>query len=248
MSEGYNYQLLIGIVKVIRPNSKPVLGISDGTGKFLWLPTDKIIVSHPLQYENWQTTVFAIDNTWKIIWKDEQKWDEFKGSYPTNTKPIPQPIPPMFLAPQTVAQPQQPPVQPTIPMNQPITQTTATQPANYQLPSTTVAPPNVYQPPQTLPQQPQHETLYGLQKVGMDVYIEIIANELTSIRKLLELYIKPPKLITADNFVKEKGVAEINIGQVESEYGIPPDDKFMTELKELEPKTNKDELPNIFGD
>ena len=112
MAESYNYQLLTGIVKVVRPSNRAVLGVSNGQGGFMWLPTDKIILSHPAQFENWQTTIFAIDPTWKLTWKAEKNWEQYKGSYPVNTKPILQPVPPMFLNPNLAAkvqiqQPQQ---------------------------------------------------------------------------------------------------------------------------------------------
>lgn len=236
MSEGYNYQLLTGIVKVIRPNSKPVLGISDGKGLFMWLPTDKIIMSHPMQFENWQTTIFAIAADWKITWKAEQKWEDFKSSYPTNTKPILQPIPDIFRAAVAPAQ------QPSVP-------TTTTQPINYPPPTITTPPINYPQQSTTpIPQQSgtltdkvrrgtllgfRGETPLGLQAEDPVVQVlKHIATELTNIRNLLRIYINPPKLTTADALLTDE--------EVTNQYGSPPEEV------PIETKINKDDLPSIF--
>lgn len=239
MAEEHNYQLLTAIIKIVRPKNSPVLGIADGAGKFMWLPTEQIIVSHPNQFDVWQTTIFAISPDWKIIWKDEQNWEQYKHTY-SNTKAIKMPIPPMF----TELQPQLSSKNPiaTSSINQPIAQTTSTQPANYQQPSTTIAPPNVHQPSQTVPQQSSVTNTPANDNVGTDVNIERIANELTSIRKLLELFIKPPQLITADEFMAENK-QEKTMEQITEEFGAPPDDTF---INKLEPKANKGKLPNIF--
>ncbi|HEC39923.1 hypothetical protein LCGC14_0224640 [marine sediment metagenome] len=250
MAEGHNYQLLTAIVKIVRPKNSPVLGIADGIGKFMWLPTDKIIISHPQQFDVWQTTIFAIDHTWKITWKEEQNWEQYKNTY-SNTKPIIQPVPSMFIQ-QTVPQAQMPPTQSTMPINQPIVPTTATQPANHPEPSTTTAPPNMFQPSQTIPEPLQgsipntsSDSIISPPQVGKDVYLAIIANELTSIRKLFELFINPPKLITADELVVENMKVK-TMEQITEEFGAPPAEEEALINKQLESKTNKGKLPNIF--
>ena len=238
MAEGYNYQLLTAIVKVIRPNGKPVLGVADGQGQFMWLPTDKIIMSHPMQYDNWQTTIFALDSAWKIIWKAEQKWEDFKGSYPSNTKPIIQPIPPIFQgAPAQTA---------TAPAQQPVQQTTATQPANYPIPTITAVP-QVPQVPQVLRTIPIIPTgLSTTPTISPDINIEIIAAELKNIRQLLELFIKPAKLTTADQLIPS-----ISQNEVIQQYGAPPDSNPISQAEaeiNSKPNINKEKLPDIFGD
>lgn len=212
MSEGYNYQIVTGIVKVVRPSNRQILGIADGQGNFLWLPEAEIITSHPAQYDNWQTTMFAVNSGWKISWKPEKKWDEYKDSYPRNTKPIPQPVPQMFLTPSQA---------PIVP-KQPI------QPAPVQI-------------SQTAPQIPFQQTKRQINTVpntydlGLNDFLFRIANELEAIRKLLELYIKPPQFDTADTLT-ERDVLE--------EYGMPPYEEEVK--KEVLPKVNKDDLPDIF--
>lgn len=222
MAENYNYQLMTGIVKVIRPKNKPVLGVADGKGKFMWLPTDKIIISHPNQYENWQTTIFALDPSWKLNWKDEQKWEEFKGSYPANTKPVPQPIPQMFLQPRLPAPVQQ---QPQF--------TTANQPLNNPQPSQTYPAQNVYQPP--VQQQPQFANPQPIQVSPVAETLERIALTLESMERLLRLYINPPQFTQADKLTEDAVIQE---------YGEPPSE-LITEIG-TDDNVNKDELPDIF--
>lgn len=223
MAEGYNYQLLTGIVKVIRPSNKPVLGIADGKGKFTWLPTDKIIVSHPSQYENWQTTIFAVDPSHTITWKDEQKWDEYKGSYASNTKPIIQPIPQMFLAPRMTA-----------PIQQPIQHNTMTQPLNSSQPTVTYPAQPINQIP--MPQQPLPQVINTptIQISPVAATLERIALTLESMERLLRIYINPPIFVPADTVLTEDAVI--------SEYGIPPEDEEILP----ESNVNKEDLPSIF--
>ena len=244
MAEEYNYQVVTGIVKVIRPKGKPVIGVSDGRGMFVWIQEDKIITSHPKTYTNWQTTVFAIQNDWEIQWKEENKWDDYKAQYPKKTIPIPQPVPLMF--------------QQTMPQQQPIYNTTATQPVNYPPQSTTIAnnpdflpqqpqytqqipvfspnystinPPIIQNTPPPIIQPPQPSTTVNLTS-SPAVFVEI-GNELKLIRQLLELYIKPAKLITADK-VQVGGLDYID--EDEQYYEEPTDEDHI----------NKDDLPNLF--
>lgn len=236
MAEGYNCQFLTGIVKVIRPNGKPVLGIADGQGQFMWLPTEKIIMSHPMQFENWQTTIFAIVADWKITWKAEQKWDDFKGSYPTNTKPILQPIPDMFKGAQTTYPVQQQPQQPPTPMTAQPSVIQQGSNIGIQQPAEARIPAAGFGTIQTTTQKLMNETLYGLKVEDPIVQpLKHIAVELTNIRKLLELYIKPPELKTAEDLL-------ITEEQVADQYGTPPEEKVD------KPNVNKGVLPNIFGD
>jgi len=204
----------------------------------MWLPTDKIIVSHPMQFDNWQTTIFAIDPTWKITWKAEQKWDDFKASYPSNTKLVIQPIPQMFQgAPAQTT---------TAPAQQPIQQTTATQQPNYPKPSITAVPqvPQVPQVLQTIPIAPT--ILNTTPTISSDINIEIIAAELKNIRQLLELYIKPPKLTTADQLP-----SNLTEEQIIEQYGAPPESNLLDQAEaeiNSKPNINKEKLPDIFGD
>lgn len=223
LSEGY--QVITGIVKVIRPSNSPVLGIADGAGSFLWLPEAEIRGSHPGQYENWQTTVFAVKSSYKPNWKPEKNWDQYKDSYPANTKPVPQPIPQMFLT-QTVM----PPRQAVMPIA-PISQTAPVQQQQYQAPA----------------QVPLQQAFKTTDRLVNEVFhganqndpLDKIANELESIRKLLEIYIKPPRFQTVDKMTED---------QIIEQYGMPPYDNKMEEevSSKFEPKVNKDDLPPIF--
>ena len=225
MSEGYNYQLLTAIVKILNPKGKPVVGVADGQGKFMWLPTEKIILSHPMQYTMWQTTIFAITPDWKLIWKDELNFEQYKSTY-SNTIPIIQPIPPMLLG-------------------APAQTTTTTQPTNSP-PQTQTAPQRIHD--SSLQPQQQYITPISGSAVtphmSSDYYLENIANELRMIRQLLELYIKPPNLTTAEQIA-----SEMSQEQIIDEYGEPPmlDDDELDEFGiNSNVNINKDELPDIF--
>ena len=224
MAEQYNYQLVTGIVKVVRPNNKPVVGIADGQGMFLWLPTDKIIVSHPNQFVNWQTTIFAVDPSYQVNWKPEQKWEQYKDSYPSNTKPIPQPIPQMFLQARISA-----------PIPQPIQQVTNTQPLNSPPPTSTFPVQNINQIP--MPQQPalQIPSSSSIQVSPVAATLERIALTLESMERLLRIYINPPKFVQADSMMTEEDIL--------SEYGAPPEEELEVNSDD---NVNKEDLPSIF--
>ena len=249
MSEGYNFQLLTAIVKVVRPKEKPVIGVSDGLGNFMWVGTENIIVAHPNKYVQWQTTIFALVPDYKINWKPEMNFEQYKGTY-SQTKPVLQPIPSMFqgasltptpvqmAAPSTTpTQPLQP--QPTMALNQPIAQTTATQPANY--PQQPVIP--ISSLPLKNPQQIINQVKENLPGFRAQDYVQKIAEELEAIRKLLELYIKPPKLVCANTLIPDVP-NQMELNQIENEFGTPPDELFDPKI---EPKVNKGKLPDIFG-
>ncbi len=227
MAESYNFQLLTGIVKVIRPKNKAVLGIADGQGRFMWLPTDKIIISHPQQFENWQTTIFAIDPTWKLNWKNEQKWDEYKASYPKNTKPILQPIPQMFQGATAQAPYQQTP-------SAPQQQQQMRQPMAVPIPvqQTQTVPMRQFQ----LPTHPQQQVRPTQTTESTTDTMMRIARALEGIERLLKEIIRPTKFKTADDIVMTNE-------DVMEQYGEPPsiDTSVGNGVK-----VNKDELPTIF--
>lgn len=221
--ENYNYKLLTGIVKVIKPSGKPVIGIADGQGKFMWLPTENIIAHHPPELANWQTTIFAIDPNWNIIWKEEKKWDEYKSSYPTNTKPIPQPIPPMF---KNVS-----PAQP-IPSQ----------------PPTTVLPTD---PPQ-YPNQKRTRGINLSDTHPMKVFVapllEELIKELREIKKILFIAVSDLEMPTdhIDFGTKKEGKTiseseDMRVEEVIEQFGEPPEEE-----PEEKPNVNKDGLPDIF--
>ncbi|MFW9878177.1 MAG: hypothetical protein ACFFG0_34280, partial [Candidatus Thorarchaeota archaeon] len=71
--------------------------------------------------------------------------------------------------------------------------------------------------------------------IGLNNSLFKIANELELIRKLLELYIKPPQFTTAAHVLTEDDIIE--------QYGVPPEEtKEINDNKNI----NKDGLPNIF--
>ncbi|KKM15190.1 hypothetical protein LCGC14_1698600 [marine sediment metagenome] len=253
MAEGYNFQLLTAIVKVVRPKDKPVIGVGDGLGNFMWIGTENIIVAHPNKYDQWQTTIFALVPDYKIEWIPEKNFEQYKGTY-SKTKPVLQPIPPMFqgasLTPTPVqSQPTNYPQQSQTPApNQP------QQSQTYQQPTAPVplhpSPPAGHIPLQQTPIQNTVEEdlikLKGLRGLRTPDYLQEIAEELGAIRKLLELYIKPPKLVSADTLVPD-APNQMELNQIENEYGVPPNEIDELFDPKIEPKVNKGKLPDIFG-
>lgn len=209
------YQLLKGIIKVINPKGKTVIGVADGVGQFVWLPSEVVKGSFPSQpYANWQTTLFLIDPNYKIVWKPERNWDQYKGTYtPQNIIPIPQPIPPVYLSQEGT----------TVPIQQPIAQTTTTKsPATGVLPIMTQNIPIPTINVQTTTPFPNNE------KMVLDE-LRIISDNIYKMLQLFQKFMKEPLLETADNLMSND--------QVKDEYGIPPDD---------DDDVSNDELPDVF--
>jgi len=177
------FKVIEGIVKVIKPSGRAVIGIADGKGLFLWLGTDDIKACFPSEpYINWQTTRFLVDSDYQIKWKAERNWEQYKTTYNTsNIIPIPTPMPAEFATEPSLAMAQQPKSQRPLQFVNPPTQVHLT----------------------TTPTS-----------------IDTIAKELTKIRELLELIVKPTKFKSADEIVVE----EISEEQIIEEYGEPPTD------------------------
>ena len=92
-----SYQLVKGIIKVINPNSKPVIGIGDGVGKFTWIPTDKMLDYFPKPYNQWQTTFFKMPIDFDPKWRPEKNFEQYAYTYTQNTIAAPANTPTDFL-------------------------------------------------------------------------------------------------------------------------------------------------------
>lgn len=225
------YNIIEGIVKVINPQGKAILGIADGQGKFLWLPTEYIKGAFPPSPQKWQTTRFMIDSTYKIVWKAEKNWEQWKQSYnPQNIIPLPHPIPAEFaIEPTFQLQAAQIPTQPTV--------------TQHYIPQV----PNVYtqqsQPIKISPVVPEKYAIKqdSVEKAILDE-LRVIGGNIYKILQLFNIFMKPPKLVTADtlptNMPYPQNVTVIDRTQedVFEEYGVPPDEEF----------SEDDDLPEVF--
>lgn len=91
------YKIIRGYVKVIRPNDKPVIGVGDGIGKFIWVPTEDVLDYFPKPYVKWQETVFKLKDSCQKDWIEENKFDQYGANYGKYGKKLTMPIPATFL-------------------------------------------------------------------------------------------------------------------------------------------------------
>ena len=194
------YQVIEGIVKVVKPKGKAVIGIADGNGLFIWLGFDIIMGSFPPQpYHNWQTTRFLLPLDYTVNWKPERNWDQYKGSYTDqNIIPIPTPMPAEFA------------IEPQLSLHTGGVYNVA--PPN--IPATSVLPII----------QPQHEPtmiypVSGSATPPINSTYDILTgidDKISKILKLFQKYMKAPEIVTADTLLVE---------EIIEEYGIPPDEE-----------------------
>lgn len=222
-----SYQIVKGIVKVIRPGGKNIVGIADGGGMFAWIPTEEIIDSYPGEWVNWQTTIFRVNAEAKIKWREEQRWDDFKDDYPLKVISIPEPIPQQFLVqPQTPTQNAQQPRKNELP---PIQGTTQLPPIQSPIPKPTV-------------------------DMKISYENQMIIYELREIKELLRGLKQAIGLMVIDE-LKEEALSDIPMEEsspnreliVTEEIVEDSFDKSDLQLKEESiQKGNKRELPKVF--
>lgn len=205
------FQVLEGIVKVINPGGKTVVGVADGKGKFIWLANENVKACFPPKpYTNWQTTRFLLDLTYDIKWKDERNWEQYKGGYTSqNIIPLPTPIPAEFAI--------EPTLQPSGQDHPGINELEYVQNIKNPLMSQTVA------------STDNNEILNHILSS-----LRIISDNIYKMRILFEKFMKEPEMVTADTFIEDAEVIRADHvyseDEVEERYGSNPNEDKLPEV------------------